>query len=137
MFGVDAGVVLEWLVFLLNLFSILILLVGIVLVVKGIFFTQPVQKNYALRNNRNAEVRKILASYILLSLEVLVVADIVESILKPTWLDILKLALTVIIRTVISYFLNQEIEEKAQAEHEVSQWAQNVSNKSYRILSTS
>lgn len=121
MFGVDAGVLLEWLVFLLNLFSIAILLVGIVLVAKGIFFNQPIKKNYALRNNRNAEVRKILASYILLSLEVLVVADIVESILKPTWLDILKLALTVIIRTVISYFLNQEIEEKAQAEHEVNQ----------------
>ncbi|WP_369671882.1 DUF1622 domain-containing protein, partial [Enterococcus faecium] len=41
-----------------------------------------------------------------------VVADIIESVIKPTWTDILKLALIIIIRTVISYFLNQEIEDK-------------------------
>ena len=78
-----------------------------------------VKKNYAERNTRNADTRKLLASYILLSLEVLVVADIIESVIKPTWTDILKLALIIIIRTVISYFLNQEIEDKENKEEEV------------------
>ena len=67
------------------------------------------------RNSRNAEIRKLLASYILLSLEVLVVADIIESVIKPTWTDILKLALIILIRTIISYFLNLEIEEQQRA----------------------
>ena len=40
-----------------------------------------VKKNYAERNTRNADTRKLLASYILLSLEVLVVADIIESVI--------------------------------------------------------
>ena len=89
---------LEWIIAILNICSIGILVAG--------------KKNYAERNTRNADTRKLLASYILLSLEVLVVADIIESVIKPTWTDILKLALIIIIRTVISYFLNQEIEDK-------------------------
>ena len=103
---------LEWAIFILNIFSILILIVGILLVLKTLFQFHSIRKSYAQRNQRNAEVRKLLASYILLSLEVLVVADIVESIIRPTWADILKLAVMVIIRTVISYFLNREISDK-------------------------
>lgn len=103
---------LEWAIFVLNIFSILILIVGIFLVLKTLFQFQSIKKSYVQRNQRNAEVRKLLASYILLSLEVLVVADIVESIIRPTWADILKLAVMVIIRTVISYFLNREISDK-------------------------
>ena len=99
---------LEWIIAILNICSIGILIVGIVLVLFKLFDWSHVKKNYAERNTRNADTRKLLASYILLSLEVLVVADIIES----TWTDILKLALIIIIRTVISYFLNQEIEDK-------------------------
>ena len=98
---------LEWIIAILNICSIGILIVGIVLVLCKLFDWSHVKKNYAERNTR-----KLLASYILLSLEVLVVADIIESVIKPTWTDILKLALIIIIRTVISYFLNQEIEDK-------------------------
>ncbi|WP_425279986.1 DUF1622 domain-containing protein [Enterococcus faecium] len=103
---------LEWIIAILNICSIGILIVGIVLVLFKLFDWSHVKKNYAERNTRNADTRKLLASYILLSLEVLVVADIIESVIKPTWTDILKLALIIIIRTVISYFLNQEIEDK-------------------------
>ena len=103
---------LEWIIAILNICSIGILVAGIVLVLFKLFDWSHVKKNYAERNTRNADTRKLLASYILLSLEVLVVADIIESVIKPTWTDILKLALIIIIRTVISYFLNQEIEDK-------------------------
>ncbi len=41
----------------------------------------------------------------------IIAADIIESIVKPTFQDILKLATLVIIRTVISYFLHKEIED--------------------------
>ena len=59
----------------------------------------------------NTFIKNFLGSYILLSLEILIVADIIESIVKPTFQDILKLATLVIIRTVISYFLHKEIED--------------------------
>lgn len=66
-------------------------------------------------NNRSDIVQKItstknyLGSYILLGLEILISADIIDSILNPTLHDILRLAAIVIIRTVISYFLNKEM----------------------------
>ncbi|MEA5004091.1 MAG: DUF1622 domain-containing protein, partial [Christensenella sp.] len=50
-----------------------------------------------------------LSGYVLLSLEILIVADIIETIVKPTLEDIVRLAAIVAIRTVISYFLNKEI----------------------------
>ncbi|WVT91733.1 DUF1622 domain-containing protein [Enterococcus durans] len=84
-------------------------------VLKTLFDWRTLKKDYGQRNSRNAEIRKLLASYILLSLEVLVVADIIESVIKPTWTDILKLALIILICTIISYFLNLEIEEQQRA----------------------
>lgn len=108
-------VCLDWLMMILNLASIIILVVGVFLVLKMLFDWRTLKKDYGQRNSRNAEIRKLLASYILLSLEVLVVADIIESVIKPTWTDILKLALIILIRTIISYFLNLEIEEQQRA----------------------
>ena len=108
-------VCLDWLMMILNLASIIILVVGVFLVLKTLFDWRTLKKDYGQRNSRNAEIRKLLASYILLSLEVLVVADIIESVIKPTWTDILKLALIILIRTIISSFLNLEIEEQERA----------------------
>ncbi|MBK4757383.1 membrane protein [Enterococcus faecium] len=42
-------------------------------------------------------------------MEILVSAGIIESIIKPTLQDIFQLAALVVIRTIISYFLNKEI----------------------------
>lgn len=114
MFDTNLITYLDWLIAILNIASIIILLVGIFLVLKNLFDWHPLKKDYEQRNFRNAEVRKLLASYILMSLEVLVVADIIESVIKPTWTDILKLAVIIIIRTIISYFLNLETQDKKQ-----------------------
>ncbi|MCM2139754.1 DUF1622 domain-containing protein [Vagococcus fluvialis] len=51
-----------------------------------------------------------LGSYVLLSLEVLIASDIIETILNPSIEDILILAGVVVIRTAISYFLGKEME---------------------------
>ena len=115
MFDSTLMVCLDWLMTILNLASIIILVVGVFLVLKTLFDWRTLKKDYGQRNSRNVEIRKLLASYILLSLEVLVVADIIESVIKPTWTDILKLALIILIRTIISYFLNLEIEEQQRA----------------------
>jgi uncharacterized membrane protein len=48
---------------------------------------------------------------IILGLEFLVAADIIESIGKPTYYDIGILASIVLIRTFLSYFLNKELEQ--------------------------
>ncbi len=54
-------------------------------------------------------LRKLLGFYLLLGLEFLVAADIIETIIKPDLESLLVLGLIVIIRTVISFTLNWEL----------------------------
>jgi uncharacterized membrane protein len=94
----------------LNIFSIVVLIWGVI--VAGIDFlkSERTDRNRIIMTRQNNFIKSFLGSYILLSLEILIAADIIESIIKPTFQDILKLAILVVIRTVISYFLNKEIE---------------------------
>lgn len=57
------------------------------------------------------KVRQRLGENLLLGLEVLIAADIIESIANPTLSELARLGTIVIIRTFISYFLNKEIKE--------------------------
>lgn len=56
-------------------------------------------------------LRLPLASYILLSLDFLIISDIIQSVLGRTLDDFLLLGLLVVIRTAISFFLSQELKE--------------------------
>jgi uncharacterized membrane protein len=56
-------------------------------------------------------VRHIFATYLLLALEFLIAADIIATVIHPKFEEIAILASTVAIRTVISYFLEKEIEK--------------------------
>ncbi len=95
----------------LNIFSIVVLIWGVIM--SGIDFLKSEQanRNRVVMARQNNFIKSFLGSYILLSLEILIAADIIESIIKPTFQDILKLAILVVIRTVISYFLHKEIED--------------------------
>ncbi|MDA3839694.1 MAG: DUF1622 domain-containing protein [Patescibacteria group bacterium] len=61
-------------------------------------------------------VRHQLGSYLLLGLEFLISADIIGSIAHPTLNDMAVLGSIVIIRTIISYFLEREVAEFAPPE---------------------
>lgn len=93
----------------LYLCSVVILVWGVVVALKGFFASQFRKMNKQDRFLMLTRVKNNLGGYVLLSLEILIVADIIESIAKPTLEDIIRLAAIVAIRTVISYFLNKEI----------------------------
>ncbi|MDO5039549.1 DUF1622 domain-containing protein [Clostridium sp.] len=101
--------ILKILTFILNSCSVIIIVWGVILAF--IAFVKLELKT----NDRLDTVKKIttiknyLGTYILLGLEILICADIIESILNPSIQDILVLASIVIIRTIISYFLNKEL----------------------------
>ena len=57
------------------------------------------------------KIRIKLGHYLVLALEFLVAKDILESIVDPNMNGLLMLWLIVVIRTVLSYFLNKEISE--------------------------
>jgi uncharacterized membrane protein len=56
------------------------------------------------------QLRLDLGYDIILALEFIVAADIIESIVRPTYYDLGILGALVIIRTFLSYFLNKELE---------------------------
>lgn len=54
-----------------------------------------------------------LARWLVLSLEVMLAADIVRSTISPSWDDIGQLAAVAVIRTFLNYFLERDIVEAA------------------------
>ncbi|MGX7351462.1 hypothetical protein RU97_GL000878 [Enterococcus canis] len=95
----------------LNILSIVILLWGVLIAGWDFIVNECKNRNRIEAARHNNLIKNYLGSYVLLSLEVLIAADIIESIINPTFQDIMKLALLVVIRTVISYFLHREIED--------------------------
>jgi uncharacterized membrane protein len=55
------------------------------------------------------KLRQVLGYYLLLGLEFLIAADIIDTLMKPTTQDLIILSAIVAIRTVISYSLNAEL----------------------------
>ncbi|EOH75804.1 MULTISPECIES: DUF1622 domain-containing protein [Enterococcus] len=97
-------------VLLLDVVSISIIVLGAIFAFIKLIHRED-KKDFSSVLHKNRYIKAYLGSYILLSLEFLIVADIIESIINPTFQDIIRLALIVLIRTMISYFLNKEISE--------------------------
>ncbi len=55
------------------------------------------------------QLRHILGYYLLLGLEFLIAADIIDTLMKPSTQDLVILGAIVAIRTVISFSLNSEL----------------------------
>lgn len=67
-----------------------------------------------IRGGTAGDRRKIwlhFAAWLLLGLEFEIAADIIRSVLAPTWQDIGQLGAIAAIRTVLSYFLGRDISE--------------------------
>lgn len=99
----------ELIIALLNILSIVILVWGVTIAGYKFLRTELTHHSYKESVVFNNFIKNVLGSYILLSLEVLIVADIIESIINPTFEDIMRVAALVVIRTIISYFLHKEI----------------------------
>jgi uncharacterized membrane protein len=56
-------------------------------------------------------VRKEFTDNILFGLELLIIADLIETLRKPFLQELLLVGGIVVIRTVLSYFLSKEVEE--------------------------
>lgn len=102
--------ILEILILILNSLSIIVILWGVILTFIGFLKSEITNKDREDTVLKINNIKNNLGSYILLGLEILICADIIESILNPTINDMVILASIVIIRTFISYFLNKEME---------------------------
>ena len=101
---------LEWVSSGIDIASIAIMLVGSLRFIVG--FVQAEAAGVAAeRLERIDRHRMELGRYILSALELLIVSDIIHTALSLALADLLFLGLLVLIRSMISFFLNREIRE--------------------------
>lgn len=86
--------------------------IGIILtgVLRGFFDFIGVELETGKKHISHNAIRYRLGVYLLLGLEFLVAADIIETIFKPSLEQLTLLGGIVVIRTFLNYFLNQELE---------------------------
>ncbi|MBE0661347.1 MAG: DUF1622 domain-containing protein [Bacteroidales bacterium] len=103
--------IFEYLYIVIGSFGVAIIVWGVVLTVYRLLkleFSRVKQKS--IYREREA-MRHKFATYLLLALEFLIAADIIATVIHPEFEEIAILASTVAIRTVVSYFLEKEIEK--------------------------
>lgn len=101
---------LEWVIAAIDLASIAIMLIGSLRFILG-FVRAETSGDPDLRVRRIDRERMELGRYILSALELLIVSDIIHTALSLALSDLLILGLLVLIRSLISFFLNREIRE--------------------------
>lgn len=90
--------------------GVLIILLG---VARGTVMSVRTELSGSTTQDRN-KLRMDLGYYLLLGLEFLVAADIIETLLAPDLEHVLTLGAIVVIRTVISFSLNWELKQHAE-----------------------
>lgn len=89
----------------------------------GVFaaVTRTVKLGFRLRmslDSTMSEIRLTLGRWLALALELALAADILRTVMIPTWDEIGKLSAIVVLRTALNYFLQREIEqEQRKAEY--------------------
>src|SRR6266478_1580638 len=88
---------------------------GVLVIVFGVLcgLVRFVRAEFAAARGLSVEddrkrLRHVLGYYLLLGLEFLIAADIIDTLMKPSVQDLIVLGAIVAIRTVISYSLNSE-----------------------------
>ncbi|MWD27595.1 DUF1622 domain-containing protein [Aquicoccus sp. SCR17] len=102
--------VLDWVATAIDLCAILILLIGAIRFILGVFFAEVVRDD-ASRVNRTNRERIRLGRYILAGLELFIVSDVIHTALSLAFADLLFLLTLVIIRSITSWFLDKELEQ--------------------------
>ena len=110
----------------LNILATIIGVISLLIVTYGVFVGfiaflrnefKRINGTYTINNVR--QLRADFGSYLLLGLEFLIASDILKTVVDPT-LDELAILGGVVIRTVLSVFLNKEIKELAEEENSKS-----------------
>jgi len=103
--------ILKYIEVIISVVSVLIVVYGTLCALTALLKTEllRVKSKYCIQQLR--VIRADLGTYLLLALEVLIAADIIKSIIEPDLIDLGILAGIVAIRTILSVFLNKEIQE--------------------------
>ncbi len=111
-------ILIEELSIIISIISIIVVVYG-TLVAAGAFVRTEIRRIRGKYNfQRLRMIRADLGTYLLLGLELLIAADILKTVVEPGLNELGILAGIVLLRTVLSYFLNKEILEIDHERHE-------------------
>ncbi len=105
--------ILEWVAAIIELAAIALLILGAARFILGVALAE-LRHNGLERVRRTNRERIELGRYILAGLELFIVADIIRTALSLALADLLFLGLLVVIRSIISYFLDRELKDLKQ-----------------------
>ncbi len=106
---VNLSKLFEYLYIAIGTIGVAIIVWGVILTVFRLLKLEFSRFKHKSIYRERESVRHQFASYLLLALEFLIAADIIITVIHPTFEEIAILASIVAIRTVISYFLEKEI----------------------------
>lgn len=92
----------------LNVVAIVVIAAGAVAAVAGI--VAAILKRQATNGPESREIWLDFARWLVAGLTFQLAADIVETVVAPTWNDIGRLAAIAVIRTLLTYFLDRDID---------------------------
>ena len=104
-------IIFEYLYIIIGSIGVAIIVWGVILTVFRLLKLELSRFKHKSIYRERESVRHLFASYLLLALEFLIAADIILTVIHPTFEEIAILASIVAIRTVISYFLEKEVDK--------------------------
>ena len=94
---------------IISVISLLIVTYGALIAIISFIELKRVTGAYTPTNIR--KLRAVFGTYLLLGLEFLIASDILKTVLEPTMNELIILGGIVVVRTILSVFLNKEIKE--------------------------
>lgn len=101
---------IEWAALAADSVGVLVILLGFLRAVV-MFAPTVVISDRAVSMTRLSVIRCDFGTYLVFALELMIVSDLLHSVISQRLEDLYYLGAIVALRTVISYFLNQEIQE--------------------------
>ena len=96
---------------IISVISLLIVTYGALIAILSFILNEleRITGTYTPTNIR--KLRAVFGTYLLLGLEFLIASDILKTVLEPTMNELIILGGIVVVRTILSVFLNKEIKE--------------------------
>lgn len=102
---------LNLLAIIISVISLLIVTYGALIALISFFINELRRFNGTYTPTNIRKLRATFGTYLLLGLEFLIASDILKTVLEPTMNELIILGGIVVVRTILSIFLNKEIKE--------------------------
>lgn len=115
---------MEYLIVAFDTAAFVLAVIGGIIIIYGAVFScfhfvlESIGKKHIARGLNLDHIRLEFGRNIVLGLEFFIAGDIIETVIVPDYYEIGLLAMLVIIRTVLSFFLNRELEKLTPPERD-------------------